>query len=165
MFSLFFENVSLRVFLVGVVVPHQVRQDKSQERRLQEIDQQVLGVGEFALYVAREEHPELPEDIGDLERARRYLGVLLVGVDVGLDQLFVVLVPCGGIHFPVVREVAVLVEDLAFDDVEDLLGVHVAAVTALAFVGVHVVHQPFEVAHGVNRIAVINGITAHVEDH
>ena len=54
--------------------------------------------------------------------------------------------------------VAVLVHDAGLQDVEDLLGVHVAAGGALAHVAVHLAGHLLEVDHRVHGIAVVHGV-------
>ncbi len=54
---------------------------------------------------------------------------------------------------------AVLVHQLGFKDVEDLLRVHVAATPALSYIAVHLPRNPLEVDHRVHGIAIIHGVS------
>ncbi|MEI2825892.1 MAG: hypothetical protein V9F04_05410 [Dermatophilaceae bacterium] len=50
------------------------------------------------------------------------------------------------------------------EDVEDLLGVHVAAGTALADVAVHLAGHLLEVDHSIHGIAVVDGVALLVHE-
>ncbi len=123
-----------------------------------------MSVGYFGPEVAFCVDPELFEPAGDVEAFRR---AFCYGLDAWYfwEYFFLVdFVPVFGAFLASVGGVAIFVFLAGVEDVEDEFGVDVAAGGALSDVGVGLVVLGFEVYDALGGVAVVDGVSAGVED-
>src|SRR5690606_42030202 len=105
------------------------------QRRLQQIDHQVLLIADLRQRVSRCKYGRLHEPVRELQRVWRLLADVFHTMDA--ESLLVPVVPLSRRSFSFVRSLAVLTDHLCFDDVEYLFRVDVTAGLALSPVSVN----------------------------
>ena len=119
-------------------------------------------VGEFGQEIPRDKDLELLKPVWNLLHDRKLLLYVLNPADP--DFLFEVLIPLSWRNFPGIRQSAVFVYHLRFDDTEYLLRVDVSAFRACALRLVGRINDIAEVKHRFNWIPVLNLKTSHIQD-
>ena len=148
---------------VGQGKPHEPCKQHGKRRRLQQVDPEVLLVAPFGEDVTRQERCPLRPTGGGLGGWRDHRGLCFRSVGFLLKQHRVEVAPLLRRCTSYVGFAAVFVHGACFEDVEDLLGVDVAAGRALALVVVDPRRQFVEVAHGVQRVAPVHRMPPHIK--
>ena len=142
--------------MAGAVELQEEGHEEGQCWCFQEVDEHVLPVGQLAQQITLEVDLQLPDLVGDSEGAFRHGAFIGYLGHTTFHLRAEHFVPRLGPDTALIRFVAVFIHELRFQDVEDLLRVHIAARTALAHFAVDLAGNAFEVHDGINRVAVVH---------
>ncbi len=139
--------------------------EQSQNNGLHEVDAHILMIGQAALERAHEKNAHLAQAAGPPEPFLRPGGALgFTGDDSPAPVLEVALVPLPRRYAALPCVVSIFIDGLGLDDLEELLGIDIAAMGTGILSHACLVHRRSEIDDGIERIAVIDGPAALIQN-
>jgi hypothetical protein len=146
-----------------IIISDQVGKKKSQYRRLEQRNNQLLSIRDLRKDIAFGKYDELLKPVRGFEI---YLGNCPAGLSFVLLPFGPVeIAPVGRRYPPCFRRLAAFSEHLGLYNIEYLFRIDIATNITFTFIVISLFNFPFEIFYGVNRVSVIDQVAASVKDN